>query len=111
MRVPCSWEVLPAGTAQSSGRCLQEELSTQPPAQTRHPGLPFSRPPEEPRAAAGGASGPTLDGWPGSFMRLTTFSDSCGKDREETVTEPWGSEDTPHPHPEFLSRPLQDQLP
>lgn len=50
------------------------------PAQTCHPGLPFSRPPEEPRAAAGGASSPTLDGWPGSFMRLTTFSDSCGKD-------------------------------
>ena len=55
---------------------------TSPPnrAQTFRPGLPFSRPPEEPRAAAGGSNGPTLDGWPGSFMRLTTFSDSCGKD-------------------------------
>ena len=31
MWVPSSWEVLPAGTTQGSGRCLQEELSTQPP--------------------------------------------------------------------------------
>ena len=55
---------------------------TSPPnrAQTFRPGLPFSRPPEEPRAAAGGSNGPTPDGWPGSFMRLTTFSDSCGRD-------------------------------
>lgn len=65
---PGLWALSPGGTLHPT------------PAQTRHPGLPFSRPPEEPRAAAGGAGGPTLDGWPGSFMRLTTFSDSCGKD-------------------------------
>ena len=30
MRVPRSWEVLPARTTQGSGHCLQEDLSTQP---------------------------------------------------------------------------------
>ena len=67
-----------------TGRLLATASPPHPrPPESLQPSIPFSGPLEEPPVEGGGAGGgagsPALQGWLGSFMRLTTFSDSWGK--------------------------------